>query len=609
MGRFCKKCGAQIPEGAAFCPKCGTAAPGAGQASDPGRDKAACCPRCGSKLSPGAAFCAVCGQRLGHEASPRPAAQAPSGGRVPAGERPASGAKPAKRALCWLLVAALLLGLGYGGFVKPGFLKDKLRPNVTRQDPSPSLRPSPASTPDRSPAPTTAPSPAPSPAPSAEPEPSPAPSPAPSAEPEPSPAPTPIPTPGPAPLPEDDGEEHFGFSDAYRTGTPGIDFALGQGPGSDGYQEMDGYGVETLIAYSRAEIDAAPFQTAPVHRGTSEVSLGGVTILFGGNRLKNEEDTLRLRALPQRTDELNGYRVSAWELSFEGQAELPGLVEVTVPCAAKEETEVIAQQYDAALGRWTYVDYEVDPDASTVTITLDGAAPFGVFTLVSNEPSPWERPMGASEAGEAGGKVLSAKESQALKFSLDPRKIQKAAKGNADIEEQVWHHSAEIREKIAQGRAAELYAQDHILRFVSDKTGDAIDGASLGCSLAEYACALPPYLSTALSGISLALTAYQTSEKAVKAYLESGYLKAGAAVMTKAVDLAYGTAALYTTIATYYGAAPTVFVLKPEVLIVVGACLLACHLISDGMEYEELSNAHEPPLQAVYRQAPYHNIY
>lgn len=60
----CEKCGADIPNGAAFCPECGT--PNA-MYSDPAVSEApvvAFCTNCGSQLTPGYKFCAACGAKV-----------------------------------------------------------------------------------------------------------------------------------------------------------------------------------------------------------------------------------------------------------------------------------------------------------------------------------------------------------------------------------------------------------------------------------------------------------------------------------------------------------------------------------------------------------------
>lgn len=83
---FCKNCGAQLNDGAAFCVTCGTAV---GQGTSH-------CGNCGSQVAPGAAVCLNCGAAVGMGA--------------PAGAAPVAGGQAKSK------MAAGLLGIFLGAF-------------------------------------------------------------------------------------------------------------------------------------------------------------------------------------------------------------------------------------------------------------------------------------------------------------------------------------------------------------------------------------------------------------------------------------------------------------------------------------------------------------
>ena len=58
----CPACGQPYLSGDRFCVKCGADLPG-GAAEPPGREAPAC-PQCGASLRPGDVFCSKCGHRL-----------------------------------------------------------------------------------------------------------------------------------------------------------------------------------------------------------------------------------------------------------------------------------------------------------------------------------------------------------------------------------------------------------------------------------------------------------------------------------------------------------------------------------------------------------------
>ena len=103
--RFCKTCGAELSSGAAFCKRCGTAVPASVPAPQPAGPRF--CKNCGSAAAPGSAFCKNCGAPLQGAAPSSPAAgplQAPTGAHSSSASRGAAAnggsapARPAPRA-------------------------------------------------------------------------------------------------------------------------------------------------------------------------------------------------------------------------------------------------------------------------------------------------------------------------------------------------------------------------------------------------------------------------------------------------------------------------------------------------------------------------------
>ena len=92
--RRCEKCGAEVPDGAAFCSSCGATMPRA-QVSEP----ADCvkCENCGAYVKKGMRFCTFCGKPM--EAVAAPAAKEPEVADAPAAKE-TEAADPAAEKLC-----------------------------------------------------------------------------------------------------------------------------------------------------------------------------------------------------------------------------------------------------------------------------------------------------------------------------------------------------------------------------------------------------------------------------------------------------------------------------------------------------------------------------
>lgn len=184
---------------------------------------------------------------------------------------------------------------------------------------------------------------------------------------------------------DDEKEEELNESDLYRTGTAGVDYAAGQGPGTPGYQSADGYGAETVIAYTASEITAAPAVTAEISAEQPVARMEGMTVDFGENNLNNQNSTLTVRFLPDRVDLDNGYSVVAWDLELSEQEEFDYPVAVTVSYGdlggRDPASAILPQHYNESLGRWEYVSYEIHPESGTVTAYLTHFSPLFPFHL------------------------------------------------------------------------------------------------------------------------------------------------------------------------------------------------------------------------------------
>ena len=386
---------------------------------------------------------------------------------------------------------------------------------------------------------------------------------------------------------------------------------------------MDGYGVETLIAWSQGEIGAAPLQSATAAKGSPSASLGDVTVAVDELALGGETVTLGLRALGRKSDELNGYWADAWELSLAGQGEYGGGFELSVPCPRGREMDVIAQIFDPALGRWTYVEYDVDFDASRVVIYAEEPGLIALFGMMRERDVLAARPT-ANALPETGEGVLTsladsdreietltASYSKTLKLNLLPQHFQKAVRGNKDVEYQVSKNYGRIQKQLEDGEYAALYDRDNIECFVSDNMGNILDGSGLACSLVEFYAALPAGLSAPLTAISLQLTLLETYWDSVIAYYtKGGWVGVAREVAWKAADVSVGVASLY-YLASLAGVVPEFAGITPVGLLIAGACVLLKNVIYDIYENERIAaeNAMKPELTHVYRQAPYYNIY
>ncbi len=155
----------------------------------------------------------------------------------------------------------------------------------------------------------------------------------------------------------------------------------GKKSGSDDYQEEDEIGIITNISYSEKEISAAPAVTAEVKADDATVTVGDICVDFGVMNLA-EDCTLSIHELPEKEDSDNGYSMVAWDFDLGEQEEFIIPVEVRLPYDRNKVNdpyfELVPQHYNAQLGRWENLEYEVSDDGY-VTVYTQHFSPIGIF--------------------------------------------------------------------------------------------------------------------------------------------------------------------------------------------------------------------------------------
>ena len=136
MARFCRYCGTELRENAAFCEGCGKAVPKI-EPPKSGTQQPKFCRSCGKALAPGAKFCRSCGGKVGiavqqaQQAAPAPGGQqAPHTGTQQYTQNAPQGSRPQKTASLPRslkpLIALVTAAAVFVCFVYPGFVRTKL---------------------------------------------------------------------------------------------------------------------------------------------------------------------------------------------------------------------------------------------------------------------------------------------------------------------------------------------------------------------------------------------------------------------------------------------------------------------------------------------------
>ncbi len=396
--------------------------------------------------------------------------------------------------------------------------------------------------------------------------------------------------------PDDEGEETFGKEAIFQTGKAGVNFATGEGPGSAGYQEADGYGIETVIVYTAEEIAAAPAASAPVSPAEPVASLAGITVDFGAASLASENATLTVRTLPDRTDEANGFGVSAWDLELSGQDAFDGPVAVTLPYGdlggQNPAAVIMPQHYNEELGRWEYVSYDIHPEAGTVTVYLRHFSPVSVIRWL----------LGLDEEKEK----LDSAQSRMLKLAVMPEQIKEEIEQNPEIQKQL----AEFGTIISRAKADQktLYENGGILELLYKNLGNCFDSAALSTSMLEYVKYIKPKTAGVFSAISLAYLTYDTGKKATDQYMNG---KTGDSILTllkASPDFIVGLLSVKAASDAIAGVS-TLAIAQPEILMAVGAVFLVKNLMDANYPAEAEPEKTMSPMDKTYINAPYGNLY
>ena len=544
MANCCRKCGAPLPEDAAYCPRCGQpvpivipAPPGAQVViSD---DPPALPPETSRDDS---------AKRTAASSAPRP---------------PVPGKKARTRGVSLVLALILVAELAVAGFRYPGFLLPS-RPDPGKPQPRPTAGENATVRATATPA---------------------------------------------LPSATDDGqdadgseaEEELAESDLFHTGTAGVDYALGRGPGTPGYQAADGYGVETTIVYTASEIAAAPAASARVSADRPSASLAGITVDFGEENLNEETGTLTVRSLPARVDEANGFSAVAWDLELSGQEAFDFPVAVTVPYGdlggRNPASAILPQHYNEQLGRWEYVSYEIHPEDGTVTAYLTHFSPISLFLSL----------FGGEEEKDS----LTSSQSRMLKLRTMPEEIKQSVREDKDLQKLLNDNFQSIVAQ-AKEKPSALFEKGGAMDLLYRNLGNCFDAVSLTASIADYVKMLPPPCAGYLTAFGLGYMTYDTGKKASEQLFRSdGSLwdrtRDSAATLLKASPgFIAGLLAVKSAADAAIGIAPLWYT-EPGLMLVVGSVLLIYNLID--VNSEEIKTEPEAMLDQVYRAAPYNTLY
>ena len=399
-------------------------------------------------------------------------------------------------------------------------------------------------------------------------------------------------------------DEEFVESDLFHTGTAGVDFALGQGPGTPGYQMADGYGVETVIAYSASEIASAPAVTVQVTAEEPVAHLDGITVDFGKENLNMQTGMLTVRSLPTKVDELNGYSAAAWDLELSGQEAFGFPVAVTIPYGdlggRNPAAILLPQHYNEALGRWEYVSYEINVEEGTVTAYLTHFSPISIFESLLG----W---------GKEEGEVLTSKQSRMLKLTTMPEEIKSSVRENQDLQKLV---EKDFQSIVAQAKKepSALFKKGGAMDILFRNTGNCLDALTLTFSLANYVEILGPSCAGYMGVIGLGYLVYDTGMNATGQFLKNkGDLwdktkESAATVLKASPGFVVGLLGVKSASDAMLSLAPLWYT-EPGLMLVAGAVMLTFGVIDANVNAEEVKEEPEAKLDQVYRAAPYKSLY
>ena len=606
MSKFCKNCGAALPDEAAFCPECGEKVP------VPEKPKQRFCQGCGAALPAGASFCPKCGEivpiviqapegasvtisdpksaaKKSASKPAQPKAAAPKAASAKADEAPkAAPAKPAKakaeapkaapqkteapkapanaaqaaapaakttpkkrRGLSFFLVLVMLFELAVAAFKYPGFLVEK--PDWDHggtEDWTQSVQQYASS------------------------------------------------------QQTDSSTDPDSFA-GNAAPVAGVDYANGIGPGSFGYQRIDSIGIGTLISYSQAEIESAPLEIAGVSIEEPYAEAAGVFCDFGTWNLELDNDTLLVRTLPDKVDYDNGYACRAWSIALNGQQELYLPVEVRLPygdLGGEDPADVlICQRWSDESGRWEHVAYDIDESTRSVIAYVEDPGPIGVFTLLPDTSDDSDVSLaltdlhvGADMSGlltalSSGGDknsslpqvMMTADKNQKMKIKISYPRL-KGICANEDVTEKVKEDCEGVA-RLAEKGAKEFYGPETVGETISRNLGNIYSFTDFAQSIADLAGLVPNVIGNLFTGISTILTVSDTVKECNEA---KSYLDAFWKVLYYLPEFlpTYLTiAAAYTEATAGAAAVAAVSVYAPEVIALVGCALFVRTIVTTDL--------------------------
>ncbi|MGI5979241.1 MAG: zinc-ribbon domain-containing protein [Oscillospiraceae bacterium] len=119
---------------------------------------------------------------------------------------------------------------------------------------------------------------------------------------------------------------------------------------------------------------------------TAVTTKSGVTVDFGPYNEMNGEK-VSVKGLSADHDSVEGGTRTSYDISAGERSEFDGLLSITLPYdesetdPADEEGSVLAEYYNLETGEWELVDYSVNTQVNTVTITTDHLSEYCTVTL------------------------------------------------------------------------------------------------------------------------------------------------------------------------------------------------------------------------------------
>ncbi len=336
MPRFCRNCGSEIPEGAAFCSGCGKSVPKEGpQKIEVNTPKF--CRSCGKPLSPGAKFCRECGWKVGPSSGtggrgPVTAAQETAAGQYAGSE----GGKTRKRASFKPVIAVVTALAVFVCFVYPGYVRTKLFPGGTAHitetegtgNGSGGTGIGSGNT-------------------------------------------------GANPVSSGSGTPVYDGPKAELV-IPASEYSLTGGADQIVLNQDNSPGAVALLSvrYDTKETSNAPEQKAEITTETGQASFdvagGKLEVEIFPWNLENETDELIIRELPVKTDPESGQELVTYDISLaSGQHTFQTSNMIRIPRTAAPDQDGSVIWFDEEQGRWQPAPFEYSEDGTCYEVYLD----------------------------------------------------------------------------------------------------------------------------------------------------------------------------------------------------------------------------------------------